>query len=95
MTNLYNRIKGCSNPEAYSRYSDLSDAQLDAIIRSIKGTHPNDGEVNVAGRLLSHGVQVSRVHLRASIHRVEPEGVAERSTAIKRQAYHVSHPNEV
>ena len=93
---LYNRIKGCSNPEAFNRYSDLSDAHLDSLIRSIKQSHPNDGEVMVAGHLLSRGVHVSRVRLRASIHRVDPEGVAERrSTAIKRRSYHVSRPNDV
>ena len=92
---LYNRIKGCSNPEAFNRYSDLSDAHLDSLIRSIKQSHPNDGEVMVAGHLLSRGVHVSRVRLRASIHRVDPEGVAERRrTAIKRRSYHVSRPND-
>ena len=34
---LYNRIKGCSNPDTFNRYSDLSDVQLDANIKSIKG----------------------------------------------------------
>ena len=93
---LYNRIKGCSNPEAFNRFSDLSDSELDSLISSVKETHPNDGEVMVAGHLLSCGVRVPRVRLRASIHRVDTEGTAERrSIAIKRRTYHVSRPNEV
>ena len=52
---LYNRIKGSSNPEAFNRFSDLSDTELDSLISSIKETHPNDGEVMVAGHLLSRG----------------------------------------
>ncbi len=52
---MYNRIKGSSNPEAFNRFSDLSDTELDSLISSIKETHPNDGEVMVAGHLLSRG----------------------------------------
>ena len=49
----------------------------------------------VAEHLLSRGVQVSHVCLRASIHRIDPEGVAERSTALMRRTYHVNCSNEV
>ena len=72
---LYNRIKGCSDPEAFYRYSEISDAHLNSAIRSIKESHPNDGEVMVAGYLVSRSIRVPRVRLRASIHRVDPEGV--------------------
>ena len=82
---LYNRIKGCSNPEAFNRYSDLSDTHLDSAIRSIKESHPNDGEVMVAGHLPSRGIRVPRVQLRASIHRVDPEGTAEKGVLPSRE----------
>ena len=50
----------------------------------------------VAGHLLKEGVRVQRAKLCRSIHRVDPEGVAERrSVAVRRRAYHVPSPNEV
>lgn len=49
----------------------------------------------VAGHLLSHGIRVPHARLGASIHRVDPEGVAKRSTAIKRRVYNISRLNEV
>ena len=93
---FYNRIKGCSNPEAFNWFSDLLDTDLDSLNSSNKEINPNDGEVMVVGHLLSHGVLVPHVQLRASIHRVDPEGTVERRTmAIKRRTYHASRPNEV
>ena len=63
---------------------------------SIKQSHPNDGEVMMRGHLLHEGVRVPRSRIRASIHRVDPAGVAERkSKAVKRWVYHVSYPNDV
>ena len=74
----------------------MTEAQLDVIVRSVKREYPNDGEVMVAGHLLRLGYRVQRSKLRASIHRIDPEGTAERrSIAIRRRAYHVSAPNEV
>ena len=65
-------------------------------MQRIKQEHPNDGEIMVAGHLLKEGVRVQRAKLRRSIHRVDPEGVAERrSVAVRRRAYHVPSPNEV
>ena len=71
-------IKGSSNPEVFDRYCDISDVQLDSVITTIKVSHPNDGEVMLAGHLLSQGICVPCSRLRASIHRVDPEGTAER-----------------
>ena len=46
--------------------------------------------------LLSEGIRVPRAKLRASIHRVDPVGTAERrSTAIKRRKYFVEKANDV
>ena len=93
---LYNKVKCSSNPEVFDRYSDISDVHLDSVIRTIKGSHPNDGEVMIAGHLLAQNIRVPRSRLRASIHRVDPDGIAERrSIAIKRRVYHVKKPNEV
>ena len=50
----------------------------------------------MAGHLTRVGVRITRARLRASIHRVDPHGVAERSrTAIKRRVYSVPHANYI
>ena len=50
----------------------------------------------MTGHLLHEGVRVPHSHIRASIHRVDPAGVAEKkSKAVKRRVYHVSYPNDV
>ena len=77
-------------------YSSITDAALDTLIISIKRDHPNDGEVMVAGHLCRIGVRVTRARMRASIHRVDPLGIAERSRRIiRRRIYSAPHPNYV
>ena len=74
----------------------MSDASLDLKVRDIKATHPHDGEVMVAGHLMSQGIRVQRSKLRASIHRIDPVGTAERrSVAVRRRVYHVDAANYV
>ena len=95
---LYNKISQFPRQDQihFKTYTDISDGDLDAKIKSIKQVHPNDGEVMMTGQLLSLGVRVPRSRLRASIHRVDPQGTAERrSIAIQRCTYHVKHANDV
>lgn len=77
-------------------YTDISDANLDPTMRSIKLNHPHDGEVMIAGHLARIGVHVTRVRLRASIHRTDPHGVVERGRhVIRRRVYSVPYANYV
>ena len=77
-------------------YSTISDTALDLIVQSVKADHPNDGEVMMAGHLTRIGVYITRARLRASIHRVDPLGVAERSRrTIRRRVYSVPYANYV
>ena len=93
---LYNKVAAFPSPEEFSKYSDITETQLDAVVRTVKQEHPNDGEIMIAGHLLKQGVRVQRAKLRKSIHRIDPEGVAERrSVAVRRRTYHVTGPNEV
>lgn len=93
---LYNKISCFQDPSTFSKYSSITDAQLDAEVQKVKLDHPNDGEIMVAGHLLKEGVKVQRARLRASIHRVDPYGVKERqSVAIRRRQYHTDSPNSV
>ena len=91
---LYNKTVGQSAVTPKSTGTD--DTRLESAISTIKESHPNDGEVMITGHLLHQGIRVPRRRIRASIHRVDPEGVAERkSKAIRRRVYHVPHPNHV
>ena len=77
-------------------YTAISDNALDLLIQQLKVRHPYDGEVLMAGHLTCIAVHITRARLRASIHRVDPRGVAERSRyAIRRQVYSVPHANYV
>ena len=52
----------------FQKYSVISDGDLDLKVQSVKTTHPNDGEIMLAGHLRSQGIHVTRAKLRASIH---------------------------
>ena len=63
---LYKRLEE-EGTSTDNYYSDISDNQLDDIIREIKHHHPNDGERLMLGHLLSHGIIVTRARLRGAI----------------------------
>ncbi len=71
---LYNVIKRSNGPDNYATYTDVTDHDLDQLVRRITTQHPNNGEVMIAGYLASEGIRVPRSKLRLSIHRVDPEG---------------------
>lgn len=101
------KILGVSRQTFYNRYSTwtsgtfdkfmmISETDLDEKVKEIKLTHPNDGEVMMSGHLRSQGIRIPRSKLRASLHRVDPEGIANRKAkAVKRRVYHVEGANHV
>ena len=64
--------------ERSQRFTVVNDNKLDRIIREIKEAHTNAGEVNLIRHLRARKINVQRV--RASIHRVDPQGPSERSS---------------
>ena len=77
-------------------FTEISDRELDRIIRRIKIDHPNDGERMMSGHLVSRGIFVQRTRLRASIHHTDPHNTAlRRSIAIRRRVYYAEGPNAV
>ena len=75
-------------------FSDISDDDLDILVKQIKEEHCNDGEVLMAGHLAARNIRVQRTRLRASIHRVDPMGtVQRRMTTVVRRIYNVGNPN--
>ena len=69
---------------------------MDAAILEIKADHPAAGEVMTNGHLKSRGIVVQRIRLRASIHRVDEEGIRERRLhTIRRRIYENPSPNYI
>ncbi len=81
---------------SYDKYSELSDRVLDRIMTDIKERHPNDGERLIIGHLTTQNIILPLTRIRASIHRVDPEGTAlRRSLAVHRRVYYAPGPNYV
>lgn len=92
--NVYKNIRG--HGIRYTKYSDMSQEQIELAVMVTKQEHQNAGEVMVQGHLSSHGVHVQRHKVRRAIHAVDPDGVQERkSKPIKRRTYSVPCPNYV
>lgn len=62
---LYRHLEGSN----LMGHSDITDQELDSIIRSHQSTHPNDGENMIRGYLVSLGIHIQRRRIRESIHR--------------------------
>lgn len=92
---LYRRL----DEEGISRqltYTDISNLELDAVVRDIKHAHPNSGERLLIGHLAQQNIIVPRFRVRASIHRVDPINTAlRRSITIRRRVYYSEGPNAV
>lgn len=84
------------NGVTFTQYSEISDRVLDQLMIDIKQRHPNDGERLVIGHLARQNIRLQRTRIRASIHRIDPEGTAiRRSIAVRRRIYHAAGPNFV
>jgi hypothetical protein len=91
-TTLYRRLRD----HGISKYTSMTNEELDENVRVIKQSHPNDGEVLVQGHLRRLNVHVPRQSLRDSIHRVDAWGVASRRRrAVRRRIYSVPYPNYI
>ena len=90
---LYRRIAESGLP--IQGYTDITDANLDSIIRELKQMHPNDGEVMMAAHLRTRTICIPRARLRASIHHIDPHASENRRAAIRRRTYSVPSPNSV
>ena len=77
-------------------FSDISDLQLDDCVRAIAKEFPLCGEVMIKQLLKEKGINVQRMRLRDSIHRVDECGVQERKKGrLHRRVYNVKGPNRL
>ncbi|XP_033097506.1 uncharacterized protein LOC117101613 [Anneissia japonica] len=77
-----------------SKYTDITNQELEMVVDEIKKSHPNAGEVYLMGHLRSRGIRVQRARLRKALQAVDPTGVQRRRTrTITRRIYSVPCPN--
>ena len=89
---LWRRLK--EEDITLSRYSGMSDHELDDIVREIKSRHPFSGFGLIYGTIKSRGVTIQRYRLRDSIRRVDPIRTSARlNQAVQRRKYSVPGPN--
>ena len=80
----------------YERFSQLSQAEIECEVQTVKNYHPNAGEVMMQGHLTSRGLHLQRQKVRRAILAVDPEGVENRkSKPIRRRVYTSPFPNYV
>ena len=79
---------------AARKYSDISDAALDAIVRDIRHRHPHSGQSMIQGMLTAMGYLLQRYRVRESLQRIDPLGnLLRRHQPISRRRYCVPGPN--
>ena len=66
-----------------NRYSDISEADIQHAVSSIKGNHPNAGEVMLQGHLRAQGINVQRSKIRKAIHDLDPSVTTRKRPAIR------------
>ena len=74
----------------------VNEDELDHLIQGYSKDHPNRGESTLLSHLARDNILATRQRVRDSIHRVDPEGVADRrSMRIQRVRYSVPGPHHV
>ena len=76
-----------------TRYSDISEADIQHAVSSIKGNHPNASAVMLQGHLRAQGINVQRSKIRKAIHDLDPSVTTRKRPAIRRRVYSVPYPN--
>lgn len=76
-----------------SRYSAITDHELDHIVSQLKHEYPSCGYRMIMGLLRNRGIRVQQMRVRKSVQRVDPCGAIVRwFDTIHRRAYHVLGP---
>ena len=93
-TTLWRRVK--EGNLVTTKYTDVSDNDLDVAVIDLQNCHPNSGQVLLQGLLQARGISVQRHRLRDSLKRVDPLLANARwNTPISRRTYHVPGPNSL
>ena len=80
----------------FTQYTEISDAELDALVQDFVSIFPTAGQKTLAGHLSSLGYRVKRQRIRDSLYHVDPWGVEERRRKLlHRRKYKVAGPNSL
>ena len=60
-------------------YTQITEPELDDVIRNILQEFPNSGYKSLRGRLLAGGLKVQERRLREATRRTDPEGIIVRA----------------
>lgn len=75
-------------------YSNVSDINLDILVKAYRSAHPHSGIRYLIGFLRQHGLRLQVSRIKSSISRVDPlSRVLRRRNPIDRRAYKVTRPN--
>lgn len=93
---LYRRCEQMHIQKRRERYSDLSDNDLDNIVRHLISEYPTNGMRMLSGHLHRMAVRVTRKRLRESLLRVDPIHCFVRQLhTIQRRTYSVANANSL
>jgi len=91
---IYNRRRELGFSINFEHFSEISNADLDAVVIDELRAFPRTGETNGIAGLCQHGIYLQRWRIRESIIRVDPINRANRwGQRIVRRPYSVPHPN--
>ena len=77
-----------------STYTYISNQDLDTTVTCLQQQHPNNGYRLMKGHLAAMRYRVQQYHVRESLQRIDPVGVATRwFPGIQRRTYSVANPN--
>ena len=77
-------------------YSDISDQDLDQLVRQVQQQHPGVGITLLKGHLKSTGHCLQRDRIQLSLLRTDPTGVLNRwKESVKRRVYNVHAPHSL
>lgn len=88
---LYRRVREF---DIDGSFSEISNTELDELLKSIMAVTPRAGESYIRGSLRGSGVRIQRWRIRERLQAIDPVGrAARRSSAIRRRVYNVRAPN--
>ena len=93
---LRRRREAYSMSSAVKLFSDISDDEIDHLVKFVLEGSPNSGERMMMGWFRGRGIRVQRWRLRESVSRVDPIGrELRRKTVTRRRVYSVPTPNSL
>lgn len=92
-TTLWRRLKKLGY--SFRKYSDISDYDLDNILRDLNTHYPHTGLSIIRGHLYSFGLHIQRRRVIDALHRIDPERAERWHSIIRRTPYSVPGPNSL